>query len=170
MHEFNNDKERYELIMGADRLVEKCDGKEFSFFADNTYPGIFEAYEKLNQNLALMLEEAQKENKTDILLELDGANGVLGTLASKNYSKFYAIQNSANTNLNTRINLESHGLKEFDYFKLFFNVSKSYKHLKSILSHNDENWRISFVYQDFKQPMFAYEKNTVNFYYTVGPS
>lgn len=105
-----------------------------------------------------MLERVNRENKTDILLELDGANGVLGTLASGSYKKFYTIQNCLNTCLNTRLNLEHHGLVENDYFKLHNNLTKSYRNLKSIIDENDQNSRISFVFQDFKQPMLAYQK------------
>lgn len=153
------------MLFGSDRLIETCNGKEFDFFADNFYPPIFECYENLNKELASMLESTKVENGTDKLIELDGANGVLGTLVSHSYNKFCSIQKCYNTVLNTKANLEKNGLKENDYFFLSSNLNKAKGSLKYFLKTSSEDSRFCFVFQDFKQQMFQFEKDLSNFFY-----
>ncbi|RMZ99482.1 tRNA (uracil(54)-C(5))-methyltransferase -like protein [Brachionus plicatilis] len=157
-HEFSSIKKNFELLHGSEKLIENCGAKEFEFSADNYYPQVFESYEKLNVSLSEMLKSANKDLGTNRLIELDGVNGVLGSLVSDCYEKYYSIQNSQNTAINAKNNLIKNGLCE-DYFCLESNLTKSMKHLKSILNDSGENSKISFVFQDFKQPMFDYQKH-----------
>ncbi|CAF0746718.1 unnamed protein product [Brachionus calyciflorus] len=157
-YEYNSVKQNFELLYGLDKLKETCDGKEFDFHADNFYPQLFESYEKLNLSLAKMFSDVNKENGTNKLIEFDGANGVLGTLTFPLYEKFYTVQNCFNTTLNTRINLEKHGLKENEIFLLTHNIAKSNRNLNFILKKHSEDSRFCFVYQDLKQPMHEYQR------------
>lgn len=148
-------------------LIENCQGREFGFSSNNYYPQVFESYEKLNACLYQMLKSANKDLGTDRLIELDGANGVLGTAISDCYNRYYSIQNCFSTVSNSKANLIKNGLNE-DYFCLESNINKSMKHLKTFLNESGQDSKISFVYQDFKQPMYDYQrqysKNYLCFY------
>lgn len=104
-----------------------------------------------------MLKSANKDLGTDRLIELDGANGVLGTLVSDCYTRYYSIQNFLSTALNSKSNLVKNGLNE-NYFCLETNLNKSLKHLLTFLNESGKDSKFSFVYQDFKQPMNDYQK------------
>ena len=97
-----------ELIYGDGYLTNKCHDKSFSFYANSYYPSIYESYSNLNAKLADMIKK--NTQKDEIIVELDTANGVLGSLISDHSTRFYSIAQYKHTLKGIEANLKNNGL------------------------------------------------------------
>ena len=147
------------MLFGLPVLTNKVEGKSFSFFPPNFFPDVFESYANLNRVLASFAHNAHKESQTDVLVEMAGGNGVLGTLVSElNYKRFYSIQHSSVVATNVEHNLAQNGLDE-KYFKTFVKFTHAWKrHISQVLRENGAETRICFVMQGFSLEAPDYER------------
>jgi hypothetical protein len=165
LKEIDNDNTTFHLLFGQPYLINKIDTKEFKFYAQNFYPEVFEAYERLNKTLANLIESSKKNNQTDVVIEIDGANGVLASLSQSNCKKFYSIQQYKQSIPGVIENgmANNHKIDDNSYLKTFFRLNKSKTHLFNILKENDLNTRICVVFQSFEKSMINYDnKNSMH--------
>lgn len=150
---FDRNPSFFHSLHGPDRFVQACGDLEFEFYADGFFPTVFEAYERLNVNLAEMIDGVGNE----MLIEIDAANGVLSNLVrSHAVKKFFpmVIHKKSRT-------LESSTKKLCDSDRnchVFSNLSKCFKNFKFIMQNCDENTKISVVFQNFSLPMLQRDK------------
>ena len=97
-----------ELAHGKPYVENVCGGKMFRFYAHNYYSSVFESYSNLNEKLAEMIRK--NTVKSEVLIELDTANGVLGVLTSGHCKKFYSIPHYKHSIKGIEKNLVNNGL------------------------------------------------------------
>ncbi len=123
-------------------------------------------YSKLNLEICRIIKNSAQENKSDIVLELDGGNGILGTLLKNDFKKFYSIQQYHQSVVNSYSNLiDNSNLSDTnnEFCKIFSKLQKSTYYLNKILEENDKKSRISVVYQNFEKPLSIYDSRASEF-------
>ena len=102
------DEGSIELVHGKPFITNMCGNRLFSFYVNNYYPSIYESYSNLNEKLADLIRK--NTSKSDILLEYDTGNGVLGVLESDHCKKFYSISHYKQKSNGIIANLKYNGL------------------------------------------------------------
>lgn len=141
----------YTVLYGQDHFTQSCGGLDFKFYANGFFPTEFEAYEKLNTIIAEILDKAGNE----IVVEVDGANGVLPNLIQNNSKFCLFVNHSKNRSLWS--NLDKLNCLDRE-FKFFSNLSKCLKNFKYILNDYGQDSKISVVFQNFYQPITSIDK------------
>ncbi len=149
-------------------MVNKINSNEYKFYAQNFYPEIFEVYEKLNNTLSNLIKESNDNKKTDVVIEIDGGNGVLAALCKSSCNKFYSIQQFKQTVPgvieNAIGNIDQMNDRYTNYLNTFFKLNKYKMHMFNILKENDSNSRICVVFQAFEKNMINYDSKNSKHY------
>ncbi len=119
--------------------------------------------------LANLIESSSKNNQTDIVIEIDGVNGVLASLSKSNCKKFYSIQQYKQTVPGFIENVLGNNFEtnNNDYLKTYFKLNKSKMNMMNILRENDSNARICVVFQAFEKNMVNYDSKYSKHYYNL---
>lgn len=152
--EKNINLNKFELVYGQEKLVNKCRNLEFFFYPQSYYPIVFESYECLNTKLASMIEKTHTQNKNDIIIECDAANGVLAVLCRDFCKKYHLIEHNKISYISTEANLKTYGVDTQDKTTISFGIHS----FRRVCKELNPDARVTVVFQEFILPMIEYDR------------
>ena len=130
------------FLHGREHLTNTFADKEFSFFPQSFYPTMYEVYMNINTGLASMIERSHQANNNEIIIELDGGNGLLAYLCKDLCTKYYFVQHYRSNEISAVKNFKTHGLD--DKVRMSFNATR----ISHIVGQIGDDARITLVFQE----------------------